>query len=205
VIVPRVSEGKTSTGPKKITIRERWARSSTGRRATIIVSLVVALLTVSALLKHSEQSGPVIETSVGKEVRIGDIGVTITRAGISGYRSTSPSGHPLEHQPDFVVALDFKSYNPDRILQAQYQTGRCKLVDDVGNRYSEIKTETEAGFRSAIDGQITYGMARDLRSDARGTDVLVFDRPVPGAKTLILTLDAKAYGGTGTIRVRILK
>ena len=90
-------------------------------------------------------------------------------------------------------------------MEAGHQTGRCKLTDDAGNTYREVVTELEIGVRCEIDGQISPGTGRAVGPGADGADVLVFHRPGPGVKHLMLELDAGAYGGSGKVRVRIPK
>jgi hypothetical protein len=104
---------------------------------------------------------------------------------------------------EFVVFISFRNYNPNRIIKAGSQVDVAILRDDVGNTYQGIRATNEIGLTNSIDDQIPAGMARPVRSDQPGWDVLVFERPVPGASTVTLSLDASQYGGVGRIEVQV--
>jgi hypothetical protein len=148
-------------------------------------------------------SRPTHECSFGEEMRFGDLGVAVRRARVEGFTSVTPAGRQLFHQPAFVITIGLKNYNPNRVIDAGAQVDAARLEDDVGNRYDGIKAVNEIGLAGRIEGQIPPGMARPVRSDEDARDVLVFDRPVPGASTLTLTLDASRYGGLGRLKVQI--
>jgi hypothetical protein len=145
------------------------------------------------------------EYNFGAEIRVGDLGVTVTEARVRGFTSTTAGGRLMDHSPEFVVTISFKNYNPNRIINAGSQVDAASLKDDVGNRYRGIRASNELGLTNHIDGQIQPGMARPVRSDEPAHDVLVFSRPVPGASALTLVLDASSYGGAGRIEIHIPK
>jgi hypothetical protein len=151
-------------------------------------------------------SAPDKEYKFGEEMRFGDLGATVVFAGQAGFTSTTSAGRQLFHDPEFVVTIQFKNYNPNRVVEAGAQVDAATLEDDVGNRYSRIKAKNEIGLENKIDEQISSGKVRPVRSDDKDArDLLVFERPVPGASTLTLTLDASKYGGSGKIKVKIPK
>jgi hypothetical protein len=139
-----------------------------------------------------------------REVMVfGDLGVAVTDARETGYTSTTASGRRLFHNPAFVVTIKFKNYNRNRIIKAGAQVDVATLDDNVGNRYDRIEARSDLGLAAHIEGQIERGYVRPVRSDEEAGDVLVFDRPVEGASTLTLTLDASRYGGSGKVKVKI--
>jgi hypothetical protein len=131
--------------------------------------------------------------------------VTVRYAGVTGWQSVSPGGTFLSHPPAFVVQISFKNYNDKRILTAGPQTGNCALSDDVGNTYRELHAVTDLGLPAAVHGQIPKGKVREVRSDEKAGDAVVFDRPVKGANEVRLTLDARAYGGSGRLVLKVAK
>jgi len=148
---------------------------------------------------------PDIVAESGKEMRFGDLGVTVTGARVMSFRSIRPSGGELVHGSELCVGITFKNYDTTRIAHAQSQIGHCSLTDDVGNKYSLVTAKTDAGFRAAIQGQIPQDMEIDVRSEMTGQDLLVFSKPVEGASSVTLTLDASRYGGQGLIEVTFPK
>jgi hypothetical protein len=155
--------------------------------------------------KISDKLAPVDEHNMGEEIRFGDLGVTVTQAQVSGYSSRTAAGRLMNHTPEFVIHTKFKNYNPKRVVKAGSQVRSSTLVDDVGNSYQGIRATNEIGLTNEIEGQISPGMAIEVRSDEPATDVLVFDRPVQGASFIFLTLDASKYGGSGKVRIKIPK
>jgi hypothetical protein len=153
---------------------------------------------------QSTSSAPVTQTvNLGEEIRFGDLGVTVVSAKLDSYTSSTAAGRKMTHDPALVATITFKNYNPKTIIDAGSQADHAELNDDVGNKYSGIRAINEIGLTNQIDGQIPPGRVRRIRSDESSGDVLVFDRPVAGAAVLLLTLDAKRYGESGQVIVRI--
>jgi hypothetical protein len=151
--------------------------------AAALAVMFLAGVTVDSIRSVKKSLPPSHSLTIGQEIVYGDLGITVTRARVQGFT--------------FVVALAFKNRNPNRIVRAGSQVDAAELKDDVGN--------THKGMRDEIDGQIPPGKVRPIRSDESLGDVLVFDRPLPGASVLYLTLDAEQYGGSGRILVTITK
>jgi hypothetical protein len=138
------------------------------------------------------------------EVRVGSIGITLQRVGVESVEATTPSGSDLASTEQHLVCrLRIVNTDPKSIAQANGQGLGAKLTDELGNKYKIMTIITEAGIPAKIKGQIPAGDSIRIRSDETGGDVLVFERPVPAAKTLILTLSADRYGGAGSIRFEI--
>lgn len=174
--------------------------------------LVVGLLTIAGMFVLCcggtlffliLRPGPTTEVALGEEVRFGDLGVTVASAHVSPYQSTSPGGTLYNHEAALLIAIRFKNYNPNRTIKADCQIDTSTLRDDVGNSYRGIAARDEFGRRRSIVGQVEEGMSRPVRSEKVESDVLVFARPVAGARQLTLTLAARRYGGTGVLRVTI--
>lgn len=160
-----------------------------------------------SLRKASDRGdeGPIVITELNEEVRVDDMGVTVQSAKVVGFSSVTAGGRQMFHNPEFVVRLKLKNYNSNRVIDAGAQSGVAKLTDDIGNDYKELLATNEFGLNNTIDGQIPDGHVRPVRSDADGQDVIVFSRPVPGASKVDLLLDATKYGGSGKIKVTIMK
>ncbi len=141
-----------------------------------------------------------IEASLRKEVRIGDIGISVSADTRLGFWSVSPGGNRLLHQPECIIAIDIKNYNANTFAVITGQTGKATLKDDVGNTYRELGAKTDVGFDSRIDGQIRDGYELRLRANEPGKDVVVFEKPVPGAKKFTLALSGVPYGEKAVIR-----
>ncbi len=147
-------------------------------------------------------SGAGRDVAVGEEVRFGDIGVTVTSMSLQSFISDGRGG-AVQHRPELVVQIGIKNHNPNRILNAGSQRDSARLLDDVGNTYRHIDTFDESNNRTMPRGQIPTGQATGVRSEKPQGDCVVFTRPVAGATTITVELDAAAYGGTGTIRVTV--
>lgn len=177
---------------------------------TILFATGSGLASIGALAgKGTSRTGnpaPAKEYNFGEEIRFGDLGVTVIYAGQAGFTSTTAGGRQLFHDPEFVITIRFKNYNPNRVLDAGAQVDVATLEDDVGNKYDRVKAANEIGMENKIDGQISPDKVRPVRSDDKeARDLLVFNRPVPGASVLTLTLDASKYGGSGKVKVKIPK
>jgi hypothetical protein len=147
---------------------------------------------------------PAREHVVGEEMRFGDLGVTVTQAKQDTFGSVTSSGEILVHDGAFVITLGLKNYNPNRILEVGPQVEYAKLQDDVGNGYDPVRTRSNIGLPTDILGQIPRGKVLRLRADDKDEhDMLVFDRPVPGASTLRLTLETSPYGASGSVSVTV--
>lgn len=138
---------------------------------------------------------------MGEEIRFGSsLGVTLERVGVEKVSATSPSGRELTSSDLlFVAHLRFKNYDPNSLVKVKGQSNET-LIDDHGNKYKTMSITTEVGIPAKISGQIGSGHYIELRSDESHGDVVVFERPLPGANTLTLTLDADSYGGKGKLK-----
>lgn len=141
--------------------------------------------------------------NIGKEIRFGDLGVTVMRGRVEAFGSVTSSGHVIVHDPGFVITIALRNYNPNRVVEVGSQADIATAADDVGNRYRAIKTTSDIGLPTRIVGQIPPGKSLGVRSDEPDGDLLVFDRPVPGASLVRLTLDSSRYGGSGSLQVDI--
>jgi hypothetical protein len=122
---------------------------------------------------------------------------------VQSFVTITSLGVPEVYEGAFVLDLEIKSYNPNRILEVRSQSDVATAEDDVGNRYRPLSANNDGALARRIVGQIPPGHSSALRSDEAGTDKLVFDRPVPGASVMRVTLDASPYGGSGKIVVAI--
>ncbi len=146
---------------------------------------------------------PVKEYGVGELIRIGDIGLIVMKARVEPFASVDAIGQPQEQNAQFVVRMGMQSLNPNRVVDVESQADVARAEDDVGNTYRALTARTEFGLPARIFGQIPPGRSVGVRPDEPQSDVLVFERPVPGASCIKLTLDASRYGGTGTVRLNI--
>jgi hypothetical protein len=143
------------------------------------------------------------DPTLGEELRFGDLGVTVNRARVESYGSMTSVGQLLLHEPALVVRIGIKNHNANRVVEAGSQSDSATLADDVGNRYDRIVARSQIGLPTRVPGQIPPGSVLRVRSDEREEDVLLFDRPVPGASVLTLTLDGSRYGSSGKVKVTI--
>lgn len=141
--------------------------------------------------------------ALGQEIRFGDLGVTVVRARVEKYVSLTSIGQPVLHDPAVVVRIGIRNYNPNRIAEAGAQTGVATLTDNLGNRYERVSPRSDIGLPTSIPGQTPAGTVVRLRSDEAEEDVLLFDRPVPGASSLELRLDGSRYESSGSVKVII--
>jgi hypothetical protein len=169
--------------------------------STFVIALIFASRGGVSAPGGSVRSG---RYKVGEEMRFGDLGVTVVRGKAEGFISTNSGDFDFHSGDTYVVTIGLKNYNPNRVLEVPSQAEVATLSDDVGNTYAPIRARSDTGRRAEILGQITPGHKVRLRSDDKNEmDLLVFDKPVPGATVLTLTLDADRYGGKGTIAVTI--
>ena len=167
------------------------------------IAVTAAAATADKTGSAAPMKRPAADRLSGEEMRFGDIGVTVVRGKVEAFGSILPPGSAYFHEPAYVVQLVIKNYNPNRVLEVGAQADVATAEDDVGNHYESLKTKNELGIRTYIVGQIPPGKTLPVRPDKPDEDVLVFDRPVPGASLMRLSLDASRYGGTGTIHVTI--
>ncbi len=140
---------------------------------------------------------------VGKEIRFGPLGVTVERIHLGVFSATTSTGRVLRsdpNDPDLVVNIKFKNHDPTKRIKVNAQAGKATLVDEHGNEYPTMSLQNELGLKIKTDGAIEADHYKEFASDESPTDVLVFKKPVPGANTLTLTLDATQYGGKGKVR-----
>jgi hypothetical protein len=74
--------------------------------------------------------------------------------------------------------------------------GTASVEDDLGNAYKRINF----GFTNAVVGQIR---SESVYPGKSASDVLVFEEPIQKAKFLKLELPASAFGGSGSLRIKI--
>ena len=154
-------------------------------------------------VETSNEETPDMLKNIGEEARFGALGVTLANVSVGNVSGTSPSGRQLTSSDLlFIIRLQFKNYDPNAIAKVEGQSN-ATLQDEHGNKYKPMSITTEVGIPAKIDGQISSGHYVELRSDEMKSDVLVFERPVPGAASLTLTLDAKKYGGSGKLKITI--
>jgi hypothetical protein len=131
-------------------------------------------------------------------MRFGDIGVTVAQAKVEGFASTTSMGRLLAHDPELVVTLGLKNYNSNRVVQVGSQVDFARLEDDVGNTYVPFRARSDIDLPVDILGQIPAGKALRLSSDEKDEhDLLVFDRPVPGASNCKTRAQRDAFRSPG--------
>ncbi len=140
---------------------------------------------------------------IGKEIRFGSLGMTVESIQLTSFSATSSLGRVFQSSksdPDIVVRINLKNHDANKMVKATAQSGKAKMTDEHGNDYSEMHLMNEAGLPLRTDGSISAGHYIEFQSDEKVVDALVFKKPVPGANTITITLDAAQYGGKGKIR-----
>lgn len=131
---------------------------------------------------------------------VGDVRVHVTSAVVGSIGAVSPGGTQY-YSTDSLLAirLGINNVNPRKAV-AISGADDADLKDDLGNDYSATTIRTEFGFACVPNGAISR---HNLYSDKPATDCLVFSRPVQGANYLLLKINARHYGGEGTITFKI--
>jgi hypothetical protein len=207
-VLPADSDSRDDESERRFAKRRKGWSSKTiwlvvGLGVGVPVAVMLGLVFVFVILQSQK---PAPQGKLGNEMRFGDLGVNVYRAKVEGFTSTSAIGRPMVHNSKFVVQIELKNYNRNRVICVAGQSGHATLRDDVGNTYDEMRATNEIGVPNTIDGQIGRGNCRDVRSEGPQRDVVVFDLPVEGASYVILTIDLSQYyefGGAGKLEFKL--
>ena len=140
-----------------------------------------------------------------EEVRIGDVGVKVTKMTTGTYLSDTPFGRTLTHPPAFQAVIEITNHNPAKVVEIRSQGGSpfVGLKDSAGNKYGPLTPQDDFGNENRVRGRMKDHTRASLRTGEPLYDVVICERPAPAAAGVILILDAACYGGTGVIRVRV--
>ncbi|MDB5310133.1 MAG: hypothetical protein JWO38_4335 [Gemmataceae bacterium] len=132
----------------------------------------------------------------------GEFGVRIISANLGGFECRSFGGQLHQSQDHFlVIRLGVHNIDGTKNHRAQGAHRTASLRDTLGNTYRIQELKTELGFHCETIGQIKDAV--EVRGDEPVGDLLPFDRPVPAATTLYLSLSARNYGGFGEMDFEI--
>jgi hypothetical protein len=139
---------------------------------------------------RSDLKANAVQLEPGKEHVIGDVGVTVVdcvETRIVGRNSLDQE--VVSDEMLGCVTIRYRNLNPTRNAQIGTQAGTATVTDDLGNKLGEVRLYFKA------DGQISAGKQIELRADEIHTDKVVFERPVPAAKSVTVALDATRMNG----------
>ncbi len=140
---------------------------------------------------------------IGKETLFGSLGVTVDTVRFNTFAATTDLGRTFfsdGRDSTVVVRISLRNHDPNKLAKASAQSGKATLTDEHGNVYSEVFLTNEIGLKITTDGSIPRGHYIEFSADKAHADALVYQKPVPGAKTLTLAIDAEQYGGKGKVR-----
>jgi hypothetical protein len=151
------------------------------------------------------------DAEVDVETRFGNLGVTVS-VRVGNLCLVMPIQNRFTDGSNFLVGIKYTNYDDSTVIRVKSQsTGNFGLTDDKGNIYRRYIPTDEFGgewpLLAFISGSPFYDLRKNevgsVRSDRRVTDLLIFEEPLPGAKSLTLVLDASRWGGMGKFRVVI--
>lgn len=149
---------------------------------------------------------------LGEEMLFGDLGVEVTLLGQGGVQGRTKLDRWLDSaEAYFRVGLVFTNRNPTTRISVCGQINRARLKDEHGNSYRTVTITQEFGVPiRALCGSSTglyYQIMPDekvvVRSDKQQTDLILFERPVPGAQQLTMTLDAGCWESSRDVVFKI--
>jgi hypothetical protein len=81
---------------------------------TVLFAAGSGMATIGGLAGKNSTEGagggtPAKEYKLGEEIRFGDLGVTVSHAGVAGFTSTTPGGRQGFHEPEFVITIKLKN------------------------------------------------------------------------------------------------
>lgn len=129
----------------------------------------------------------------------GDLEVMIVSAQVKRVDLMDFGTLTISSDPYLVLLVGLENMNKNRLIEYRsWQEStifgeRPKLKDNLGNEYRLV----QFGFGAEIIG---HAKKRTLYADKIKGDVLVFERPVPGAESLHLELPLANLGNKGTLR-----
>jgi hypothetical protein len=143
---------------------------------------------------------------LGQEIEIRDITITLDKASRECIYSDAGRRWVCDQDEGVILRFTLRNYNPDRFVSARAQMG-ATLVDDLGNVYAHFKLMDGSRrvpvfmFQGASPDyvQAIEPGFWNFRSDEIRREMVVFERPVPGARKLTFRLDSGCYGGRGDI------
>lgn len=160
------------------------------------------------LLAPSENAhfGPTLDAGAGETAKVGSLTISIPYARIGSVNAQSPAGNPI-YSADSLLEIGVLVKNSDPTSRPVFRGWSnhygLSLTDDIGNSYGEVSIKTQFGFTATPNGQLKD--SAPVYGDKAVRDVLVFARPVPGAKELTLTLPLSNVGSRqrGSVRFKI--
>lgn len=148
----------------------------------------------------SEPSPPTKVYEIGEAAEVGDVRVRVASVSLGSVGAKSPAGVQVYSQENVLaVRLIITNTDPRRTASVSGATGST-VKDDAGNVYEMVTVRTDLGFACTTDGAIDN---EAVYSDKPVGDCLLFNRPVPAATVLHLSIDAGHYGGRGKLIFRI--
>ena len=165
--------------------------------------LLVLLACGGVLLFLFTRGKPRPPREVGEVARAGDIFVEVKDGRVGRVSGTSPAGRQVDSDTDVLrLTIHLLNKNPARAVPYRSWLGEpaVLLTDDLGTEYPQVGFRAEWGDRAVPDGHVA---SADIYSDRNVTDVLLFQRPVPAAKFLLLRLPAENVGGSGWLWLKI--
>lgn len=133
---------------------------------------------------------------------IGWLTVTVTSAAIKKPELKGIFGDTSEAKDEeLVIAIKLAVSDPRKKYDYMRWTDRfsakAKLTDDAGNTYRAIDYGAGAEVAGAVSGTVA------VTSETPQTDVLIFEKPTPGAREFYLELKELDIGKDAVFRFRI--
>lgn len=143
----------------------------------------------------SPDQGP---TKWGDSAAVGSMRVKVVSARVEKYRAKNSLGTEFTSADEaLVITIEISNTDTTKNGTASGSGGiinsSAKLKDNFGN---DVPLQHLQGATHTI-GQLEGTV--EVRADKPVSDVLTFNQPVPAAKMLTLTLDAKKFGGKGDL------
>lgn len=161
--------------------------------------------TWGGVTKSQPPQAPSPETVVafGRKATVnGNVEISITEARV-GRVDGANLGQPSESREEHLMfAVQLRNTNATRKYEyTSWNESRpfgdnVSLQDDLGNQYRGIDFD----LFTEVSGQVKHAT---LYSGSPVSDLLVFQRPVQGAKSLLLTLPLSRIGERGKLTFRI--
>jgi hypothetical protein len=141
----------------------------------------------------SQDQGP---TKFGDSASVGSMRVKVLSAKVGKYTARNNLGKEFTStDAALIVTIHISNTDSTKNGTASASGGlinsSASMKDNNGNKLSLQYLTGATRTTGQIEGTV------EVRADKPVTDVLIFGQPAPGAKSLLLTLDAKKFGGKG--------